>query len=358
MKLLNKVKLALLLGILLKSVLAVDVLSTSQLDKQSQITQLQQQALTYFSNGGDLKQFESKVFLGVTIKGNLDVVEASFLQAHKLAPERLDLSYFLAATQVLKGDLNKACQTYLAIESQAPNYPLTWVYEAAYANAAGESATFANYLNKLKPVKSPEIIRYREALTIADDASDLQINVMQTGEVDGRSDLVILVLGYALHNDGSMDDKLIKRLEIAQSVATHYPNAKIIVSGGVAQSGVTESFLMRNWLIDKGIKPENVIVEDKSIDTVSNALNSMILIKNLAAKQVILVTSASHIRRATAVVEQAAANLNYDVNVNNVVAWDWGNTPNIVPATSLEKALIARDTLRTAGLWQYPGMLR
>jgi hypothetical protein len=42
MKLLNKVKLALLLGILLKSVLAVDVLSTSQLDKQSQITQLQQ----------------------------------------------------------------------------------------------------------------------------------------------------------------------------------------------------------------------------------------------------------------------------------------------------------------------------
>ena len=41
---------------------------------------------------------------------------------------------------------------------------------------------------------------------------------------------------------------------------------------------------MRNWLIDKGIKPENVIVEDKSIDTVSNALNSMILIKNLAAK--------------------------------------------------------------------------
>ena len=35
-----------------------------------------------------------------------------------------------------------------------------------------------------------------------------------------------------------------------------------------------------------------------------------------------------------------------------------GKYPNIVPATSLEKALIVRDTLRTAGLWQYPGMLR
>lgn len=358
MKLLNKVRLALLLGVLLKSVLAIDVLSMPQLDRQTQITQLQQQALTYLNSGGDLKQFESKVFLGVTIKGNLDVVEASLLQAHNLAPERLDLSYSLAATQVLKGDLSKARQTYQMIESQAPNYPVTWVYEAGYANAVGESATFANYLNKLKQVKSPEMIRYRDALEIADDASDLQINIMQTSEIDQRSDLVILVLGYALHNDGSMDDKLVKRLEVAQSVASHYPNAKIIVSGGVAQAGVTESFLMRQWLIDKGIKPESIIVEDKSIDTVSNALNSMALIKNLAAKQVILVTSASHIRRATAVLEQAAANLNYAVDVNNVVAWDWGNTPNVVPATSLEKALIVRDTLRTAGLWQYPGMLR
>lgn len=358
MKLLNKVRLALLLGVLLKSVLAIDVLSMPQLDRQTQITQLQQQALTYLNSGGDLKQFESKVFLGVTIKGNLDVVEASLLQAHNLAPERLDLSYSLAATQVLKGDLSKARQTYQMIESQVPNYPVTWVYEAGYANAVGESATFANYLNKLKQVKNPEMIRYREALEIADDASDLQINIMQTSEIDQRSDLVILVLGYALHNDGSMDDKLVKRLEVAQSVAAHYPNAKIIVSGGVAQAGVTESFLMRQWLIDKGIKPEGIIVEDKSIDTVSNALNSMALIKNLAAKQVILVTSASHIRRATAVLEQAAANLNYVVDVNNVVAWDWGNTPNVVPATSLEKALIVRDTLRTAGLWQYPGMLR
>lgn len=358
MRLLNKMKLVLLLGILLKSVLAVEVLSTSTLDKQTQIMQLQQQALTYLNSGGDLKQFESKIFLGVTIKGNLDVVEASFLQAHKLAPERLDLSYSLAATQVLKGDLNKARQTYLLIESQAPTYPVTWIYEAGYANASGESVAFTNYLNKLKQIKTPEIIHYRDALVNADDASDLQINVMQTSEIDGRSDLVILVLGYALHDDGSMDDKLVKRLEIAQSVAQHYPNAKIIVSGGVAQSGVTESFLMRQWLIDKGVKSENIIVEDKSTDTVSNALNSMSIIKKMNAKQAVLVTSASHIRRATAVLEQAAANLNYVLDVNNVVAWDWGNTPNVVPASNLEKALIVRDTLRTAGLWQYPGMSR
>ena len=91
----------------------------------------------------------------------------------------------------------------------------------------------------------------------------------------------------------------------------------------------------------------------------SNALNSLALIQKLGdIDHVIVVSSSSHIRRAVAVFEQASANLNLALAIDNQVAWDWGDL-KISPAASVtEKSLILRDTLRTAGLWALPGILR
>ena len=327
--------------------------------KQEQVIQLQQQALTYYNQGGDLKQFESKMFLGVTIKGNLDVVEASFQKSVLLEPERLDLEYDLASVQVLNNHLDKALETYRTIEQKTPNNSALLSYQAGYSSIAANPKLANLYLKELKKQSTTEAKSYVHALNTAKYSFNLPINQIDLTTIKNINGMVIVILGYALHADGTMDDKLIDRLNVGLNVATHYPTAKIIVSGGVAQGGVTESYLMKQWLIAHGIESNQIILEDKSTDTVANALNSLKIINHLLPKtnEIALVSSASHIRRAYSVFSQAAYNLNLPIMINNQVAMDW-KTNQYESATQFEKSLIIRDTLRTAGLWAFPAMQR
>ena len=89
--------------------------------------------------------------------------------------------------------------------------------------------------------------------------------------------LCIVVLGYELNDSGSMRPELIGRLETALASAQKYPNAFIACTGGgTARSNrsITEAGLMSAWLIENGIAPERIIIEDRSRSTVSNAKNT------------------------------------------------------------------------------------
>ena len=326
---------------------------------QAQVVDLQQQALMALSQGGNLKQNESKIFLGVTIKGNLDKAQAALQHAANLVPERQDLTYALASVEVMNGNLSAARMNYSHLERQTPQSVDALTFQAGYAAVAGESQLARRYQAQLVALNTPAAKHNLQALAIAESAFNLQPKVDFSKSVNPSAHSVIVILGYALHSDGSMDAKLIHRLEVGLATLQQNPLAKIIVSGGVAQGGVTETYLMRQWLIEHGVKNSQVILEDKSIDTVSNALNSLALVQKLGdIDHVIVVSSSSHIRRAVAVFEQASANLNLALAIDNQVAWDWGDL-KISPAASLtEKSLILRDTLRTAGLWALPGILR
>ncbi len=337
----------------------VPVADNANLMLSKQVIELQQQALTAIhSDQGNFKQYESNVFLGATVKGKLDVAEMAFKHAYELAPNRLDLAYSLASVRILQGNIDGAIKVYRSIETRYPNDLVSLVYQAAYADALGESGVYKLYLSELAKEHNDNAKKYINAIQTAQNTFNIDINTITSPKPDNRKDLVILVLGYALKSDGSMDSKLIDRLTVALNAATTYPNAKIIVSGGVPEGGVTEAYLMRQWLIEHGIKPGMVIMEDKSIDTVANIQNSLIVISKLKPKTVLLVTSASHIRRATAILSQAKNDLQLNFSIDNVVAWDWDNSSGVKPASATEKALIMRDTLRMAGMWAYPGMER
>lgn len=333
--------------------------STTSYTTEAQVVDLQQQALSALSQGGNLKQNESKIFLGVTIKGNLDKAQAALQYAVNLVPERQDLSYALASVEVMNGNLNAARMNYSRLEQQTPRSLDTLTFQAGYSAVAGESQLARRYQAQLVALNTPTAKHYLQALAIAESAFNLQPSVNLSKSVNPSAHSVIVILGYALHSDGSMDTKLIQRLEVGLATLQQNPLAKIIVSGGVAQGGVTETYLMRQWLIEHGVKNSQVILEDKSIDTVSNALNSLALIQKLGdIDHVIVVSSSSHIRRAVAVFEQASANLNLVITIDNQAAWDWGNLKTSPEASLTEKSLILRDTLRTAGLWALPGILR
>lgn len=320
-----------------------------------QVIDLQQTALTALTQGGNLKDNESKIFLGVTIKGNLDKAQAAWQAAINLAPERVDLRYALASTEVLNGKVELARQDYAAIESYTPNSPQLLALEAGYAKAMNEKESYYNYANRLSLFddNSP----YFQTIKLINEGFTLPINQNISKSLNHGKSTAIIILGYALHSDGTMDDKLIARLKQGLSLYQLNPAATIVVSGGVAQGGVTEAYLMREWLINNGVNSQNIILEDKSIDTVSNALNSLAKIQNLELKNLVIVSSASHLRRATTLFKQASYTLDKDYKIANLAAWDFPDS-NEPLATTNEKALIVRDTFRTAGIWAYPGMLR
>ena len=82
-----------------------------------------------------------------------------------------------------------------------------------------------------------------------------------------------------------------------------------IPSGGQGKNEkISEALAMKNYLVDKGIKPNNIILEDKSTSTEENIKNSYKLMKNKKSKAAFS-TTGYHVFRAGIL----ASELNYDM---------------------------------------------
>ena len=76
-------------------------------------------------------------------------------------------------------------------------------------------------------------------------------------------------------------------------------NIPVIVSGGkIYKDSPIEAVIVRRFLIDLGIAPEYIIVEEKSRDTWENALYTRQICDSHGFVKPILITSAYHMRRA------------------------------------------------------------
>jgi uncharacterized SAM-binding protein YcdF (DUF218 family) len=173
-----------------------------------------------------------------------------------------------------------------------------------------------------------------------------------------------VILGYALSEEGTMQPTLVERLKVGLAAAKKYPNSKIIVTGGVPKKGITEADAMSKWLVDNGIAKERIIMEKMSTDTVENSLFTTAILEKENIKDVTLVTSASHMRRALTVFEEASDF--YDKmtgkkskrNFTNIVYLDYPSLEEAHKVTKDELLVIYRDLIRTSGIWQYPGLQR
>lgn len=126
---------------------------------------------------------------------------------------------------------------------------------------------------------------------------------------DGNN-LCIVVLGYQLNDDGSMRDELIGRLETALLCANTYENAYVLCTGGGTAANnpsVTEAGAMGEWLKENGVSQERIIIEDRSLSTVDNAVYSRDIILNQYDEidSVIIVTSDYHVARGMVLFETA-----------------------------------------------------
>lgn len=123
-------------------------------------------------------------------------------------------------------------------------------------------------------------------------------------ETDRSADYII-VLGAGVNGTVpslSLRDRLVGTYEYM----TANPACVAIVSGGQGEGeDITEALCMRDWLVDKGIDPDHIIMEDKATSTLENLRYSMEIIDELPIEDPVLgiVSSEYHLHRAKRLAE-------------------------------------------------------
>ena len=129
--------------------------------------------------------------------------------------------------------------------------------------------------------------------------------------VDYTEDVVI-VLGAGL-TSGRVGSHLANRLDTALDYLERNPQALVIVCGGLgANQPVTEAYAMAQYLIARGVPPENILLEDRSTTTYENLAFAYEI---LSARfpdgfSAALVTNDFHIYRATQLAQQNGIDAN------------------------------------------------
>lgn len=138
--------------------------------------------------------------------------------------------------------------------------------------------------------------------------------------------LCIVVLGFALRKDGSMQKELVGRLETALASAEKYPNAYIAVTGGGTarhNASATEAGQMAKWLMEEGIAEERIIIEDESLSTVNNAQFTCALLNEEypQIEHLAIVTSDYHQGRGALLFEAEAILSGYAMSVVSIASY-------------------------------------
>lgn len=117
----------------------------------------------------------------------------------------------------------------------------------------------------------------------------------------------IIVLGGAVDTVGSQAHGQValndaaERLTMAAALARRYPAARLVLSGGngeIVPGAVTEAAVMRTLLVSLGVDAHRLVLEDRSRNTIENAVYSKALAQPQPGQTWLLVTSAAHMPRA------------------------------------------------------------
>lgn len=131
-------------------------------------------------------------------------------------------------------------------------------------------------LAELEQVNRGSAEKWREIMerwAESDSSMPVNMGILPDGLEDSNR-LCIIVLGFQLNPDGSMQEELIGRLECAKRSAEKYPQAYVLCTGGgtAAAAEATEAEAMAAWLEENGIAKERVLTENRSLTTAENAI--------------------------------------------------------------------------------------
>ena len=117
--------------------------------------------------------------------------------------------------------------------------------------------------------------------------------------------LTVIVLGCHVYSYGP-SRLLAARLDTAADYLLAHPDSDCIVCGGQANNDpVTEASVMFSYLVDKGISPDRIYLDDTSLDTAENFANAASIIESEGLNSdVVVVTNDFHMYRALTLAEK------------------------------------------------------
>ncbi|WP_338712809.1 ElyC/SanA/YdcF family protein [Lacticaseibacillus paracasei] len=331
---------------------------------EQRVSDLEDAAIYYYWNGGQLKKNEKKVFKGVTIKSNFDVIEQLFKEAIKIDPQNLNLQMDLASTYRMQNNNAAAAKMWQNILKKDHTNFDARLKLAAFSKVTGDTATYDDNIAKLQAQNAEKTATFTKAFSQIDEIGKLDIQTKIPNDLPKDSYHYFVVLGYALSPNGKMQPTMKKRLEIALKAAKKYPKSKILVAGGVPENKLTEATVMQKWLVAHGIAKKRIELEDLSTNTVENALFSVRELVDRGATSATLITSATHMRRAFLLYRMAgdivlASNTSKNDKAPVLTQVAYVDDKKILNNYSTpEKNAITDDVLRLNGVWQLPGLQR
>ena len=119
--------------------------------------------------------------------------------------------------------------------------------------------------------------------------------VREMNDAPKNTDTTVVVLGCKVRN-GAPSLMLRRRLDAAYGYLSENPEVCAVVSGGQgSDESMSEAQCMRDYLAEKGISPDRIIMEDRSTTTDENLRFSYELIqKNALPEHITIVTDGFH----------------------------------------------------------------
>ena len=108
---------------------------------------------------------------------------------------------------------------------------------------------------------------------------------------------VALVLGSEVYADGNPSPFLAARLEIARQLLAAGKVRAILVSGDHMNWGYNEPGAMFQWLVDRGVPSQRIVLDHAGFDTYDSCARAR---EVFGVSQAIVVTQSYHIARAVA----------------------------------------------------------
>lgn len=183
-------------------------------------------------------------------------------------------------------------------------------YHGYYGEQA--DAKVDDLLGQLSEIDSRQGILWKDIMDYWKFANtELTVNIDKLpDDLPDDDTLALAVLGFELNDDGTMQDELVARLNVALNCARQYPKAYVICTGGGTarnNPNVTEGGLMGEWMVKHGLDPKRLIIEDESHTTAENADNSYaILLRDYPqVDSVVLISSSYHIAWGSLLFESA-----------------------------------------------------
>lgn len=268
-----------------------------------------------------------------------------------VAGRRTVEAFSAASAHIARKDVDAAIALYRTALDTAPNHVDAQSYLAGWSRHLGRQADANDYVNQVRALDPARADRLGAMFATIDQ----KVSTPLTDALPALPEpgLGIVTLGYALHEDGSMDDILIDRLQQTKAAAQRWPTAPVVVTGGVEQSGRTEGESMKEWLVNNGVAADRIHDENFARSTVENASYGVEVLASLRATHALIISSASHIRRALTVFQLAAADtLGKDFAFAGSGSAD-KPLAELATATPDELLSIYRDAFSSIGMWSY-----